>query len=182
MKVYCVQEYHLMSTGSKAGLIFIIPQLIVMIVATIIGFVPLFLASNAPIGLIGCCVAPSAALILAGVAGYLGVEWDATTPATQIGIMAGLISGMGALFGAVIFWVSIGLIITYGIDNATLEASLDQLQNLSIEGSGDISAVRAMLSMAVLFMTGVGVVSGLMSLSMSLIGGLIGAHLAKPRT
>jgi phosphate/sulfate permease len=95
--------------------------------------------------------------------------------------MAGLISGMGALFGAVVFWVCIGLIIAYGIDNATLEASLEQLQNLSVEGNGDITAVRAMLSMAVLFMTGVGVVSGLMSLSMSLIGGLIGAHLAKPR-
>jgi hypothetical protein len=171
-----------MSTGSKAGLIFIIPQLVVMIVATIIGFVPLFLVSNAPIGLIGCCVAPSAALILAGVAGYLGTEWDPTAPATQTGIMAGLISVMGALFGAVLFWVTIGLIITYGIDNATLEASLEQLQNLSVEGTGDITAVRAMLSMAVLFMTGVGVVSGLMSLSMSFIGGLIGAHLAKPRT
>lgn len=170
-----------MSTGSKAGLIFIIPQLVVMIVSTIIGFVPLFLASNAPVGLIGCCVAPSAALILAGVAGYLGVEWDPATPATQTGTMAGLISGMGALFGAVVFWISIGLILAYGVDNATLEASLDQLQNLSVEGNGDITAVRAMLSMAVLFMTGVGVVSGLISLSMSFIGGLIGAHLAKPR-
>jgi hypothetical protein len=94
--------------------------------------------------------------------------------------MAGLVSGLGALLGAIVFWLITGLLVAYVIDDATLAAGIARIPDLALTGSDDIAAIRAALSLVVLFMAGVGVVSGLMSLSAAMLGGLIGAHLAKP--
>lgn len=170
-----------MQAGNKAGLIFILPQFIVMIVATIIGFIPMFVTSNATSTMVACCMAPAATGIVASVAGYLAYQWDPHHTVAHTGIMAGLVSGLGALLGAIVFWLIIGILVAYVIDDATLAAGLAQMPDLVVTGSDDIAAIRATLSVFILFMAGVGVVSGLISLSTAMLGGLIGAHLAKPQ-
>lgn len=168
-----------MNAGTKAGLVFILPQCIVVIFATILGFIPVVMTNGSPLGIIGCCCAPIGSFILAGAAGYFTSNWHSGDNINHQGLMAGLISGVGALIGAVIFWVVCGLLIAHFTDDAMLRDALTQAQRMQPGTPLEFSTLKAVMGMAVFFMAGIGLIVGLLSLGFSLIGGLIGVNLTR---
>ncbi|MFO7169178.1 MAG: hypothetical protein DIU80_014235 [Chloroflexota bacterium] len=82
-----------MSGGVKSGLIFGLASIIVVGGLTIIP----------TLGQL--CCGPLAALLLGGVAGYLGVRWSGPSAGVGQGAIAGGISGIGALIGTIIGFI-----------------------------------------------------------------------------
>ncbi len=169
----------MMNTGTKAGLVFILPQCIMVIFATILGFIPVLVANGSPIGIIGCCCAPMGSLLLAGAAGYFTSNWHSGDDLNHQALMAGLISGVGALVGAILFWVVCGLLIAYFANDAILQDALNQAQKIQPNTPLEFSSLKAVMGMAVFFMAGIGFVVGLLSLGFSLIGSLIGVNITR---
>jgi hypothetical protein len=79
-----------MSGALKAGLIF---GAIGLIVVLAVAFIP-------AVGPLIC--GPLVAVIIGTAAGYYGVRWSAGTPGISRGVLAGTLSGVGMLLGAVI--------------------------------------------------------------------------------
>ncbi|HWQ15665.1 MAG TPA: hypothetical protein VNL77_22885 [Roseiflexaceae bacterium] len=82
-----------MSGGVKSGLIFGLASIIVVGGLTVIP----------TLGQV--CCGPLAAVLLGGAAGYLGVRWSAPPAGVGQGVIAGGISGVGALIGTVIGFI-----------------------------------------------------------------------------
>jgi len=169
----------MMNAGTKAGLVFILPQCIMVIFATILGFLPVLVVNSSPVGIIGCCCAPIGSLLLAGAAGYFASNWHSGDDINHQGLMAGLISGVGALIGAILFWVTSGLLIAYFMNDAILHEALSQAQKMQPSPPLEFSTFKAVMGMAVFFMAGIGVVVGLLALGFSLLGGLIGVNVTR---
>jgi hypothetical protein len=93
--------------------------------------------------------------------------------------MAGLISGVGALIGAILFWVVCGLLIAYFTNDAILQDALNQAQKIQPNTPLEFSSLKAVMGMAVFFMAGIGFIVGLLSLGFSLIGSLIGVNITR---
>jgi hypothetical protein len=158
----------MMNAGTKAGLVFILPQCIMVIFATILGFIPVLVANGSPIGIIGCCCAPMGSLLLAGAAGYFTSNWHSGDDINHQG-----------LIGALIFWVVCGLLIAYFANDAILQEALTQAQKMQPETPLEFSSLKAVMGMVVFFMAGIGFIVGLLSLGFSLIGGLIGVNITR---
>ncbi len=82
-----------MSGGLKSGLIFAVISIVVVVGFSFIPAVGVF------------CCGPIGTMVLAAVAGYLGVRWSGPTAGIGSGLQAGSIAGVGALIGSVIFWI-----------------------------------------------------------------------------
>lgn len=169
-----------MSAGTKAGLLFFLPQLLVMIFATVFGFLPIVLLTGNPVGIIGCCFAPIAALLMALPAGYFAAKWHPDRDElTGQGVTAGVLSGVGAMLGSILFWVIAGVIVTSMVDDAMLRQILTQMKDVQPDVVLDLEGLRRGLSFALWGTAAIGVVSGLISLGFSLIGGLLGMYIAR---
>jgi hypothetical protein len=169
-----------MSAGTKAGLVFFLPQLVIMICATILGFVPVFLLAGNPAGLIGCCVVPIAALLMAMPAGYFAAKWHPDRDEiTGQAVSAGVVAGIGALVGSVLFWVLVGGLFSTMVDDAALRQILSQMRDIQPDIDLDVPALRRGLSFAIWGTAAFGVVTGLLSLVFSLIGSLLGMSIAR---
>lgn len=167
-----------MSAGSKSGLLFLVPQLFVVIIATLLGFVPIFILGGSPIALLGCCAAPLASLIIAVVAGFFAAYWHDKSGARQQSLMAGLISGVGALLGVALFWVVTGVLISTTVDAATMNEAFRQMQRMQPDAQINRDMVTSMMGIMSFVMAGIGVFMGLISLAFAVIGGLLGGMLA----
>lgn len=167
-----------MSAGSKSGLLFLVPQLCVGIVATILGFVPIVLLGGSPVAIIGCCAAPLASLVIAIVAGFFAAYWHEGSGARHQSVMAGLISGVGALLGVTLFWVGTGMLISTGVDAAVVNDIFRQMQRMQPDAQIDRGMVTSMMGIMSFVMAGVGILMGLISLAFAVLGGLFGAMLA----
>ncbi|MFQ3630688.1 hypothetical protein [Roseiflexus sp.] len=103
-----------MSGGLKSGLIFAVISVVV-----VVGFS--FIPAIGPF-----CCGPIGTIVLAAVAGYLGVRWSSPTAGIGSGLMAGSIAGVGALIGSVIFWIVAFMIVQS--DPALFEEVLRQVE------------------------------------------------------
>ena len=169
-----------MSAGTKAGLLFLIPQLLFMMCATILGFVPIVMFPGNPAGIIGCCFAPIAALLMAMPSGYFAAQWHPVRDElTGQGVTAGVVSGVGALLGSILFWVIIGAIVATAVDDATLRQILAQMKDIQPDVELDLAGLRRGLSFALWGTAIIGVISGVMALGFSLMGGLLGMYIAR---
>ncbi len=168
-----------MNAGTRAGLVFMLPQAIMAIFATLLGFVPVIIGNGSPIAIIGCCCTPIGSLLLAGAAGYFTSKWHSGDDFNQHALMAGLISGVGALIGTLLFWVACGLLIAYFATDAMLNDALSQAQKLQPNTPLEFSSLKAVMGLAVFFMAGIGFVVGLLSIGFSLIGSLIGVNVTR---
>lgn len=169
-----------MSAGTKAGLVFLLPQFLVIICATILGFVPIVMLPGNLTGVIGCCFAPIAALLLAMPAGYFAAQWHpAQDEITGQAVTAGIVSGLGALLGSVLFWVSVGLLFRFFVDDAMLAQISRQMSALRPDLAMDLPALRRGLSFLLWITSAIGVVGGLLAVGFSLIGGLLGMAIAR---
>ncbi len=169
-----------MSAGSKAGLVFLLPQLVVIICATVLGFLPIVLLSGNPAAIIGCCVAPFAALLMAMPAGYFASQWHPIRDEiTGQAVTAGVVAGIGALLGSILFWVIVGALFATMIDDAMLRQILTQMKDVQPDIALDLPALRSGLSFALWITAAFGVISGLLSLAFSLIGSLLGMSIAR---
>ena len=169
-----------MSAGSKAGLVFIGPQAIVSIGSVVLGLVPAIFTDQGPSGLLLCCATPIAALLLAGAAGYFASLWhDHSDNVTNQGLTAGLISGSGAVAGALLFWVGCGIFVAYFANGSLMQTAIEQAQKLQPGTPIDSAMWQAVTGMLIFVMTIIGVITGTISLGFSLIGGVIGANVAQ---
>lgn len=167
-----------MSAGSKSGLLFILPQMIAVVIATLLGFVPLMFLGGSSIAIIGCCAAPFAALIIAVVAGFFAAYWHDGSGARHQSLMAGLISGVGALLGVTLFWVVMGVLISTSVDAATMNEAFRQMERMQPDAQIDRGMLTSMMGIISFVMAGVGLLLGLISLAFAVLGGLLGAMLA----
>lgn len=167
-----------MSAGNKAGLLFMVPQIIAVVIATFLGFVPVVLLGGSPIAIIGCCAAPFASLLLAVVAGFFAAYWHDGIGARHQSLMAGLISGVGALIGVVLFWVITGVAISNTVDAVTINEAFRQMERMQPDAQIDRSMLTSVMGIISFIMAGVGVFLGLISLAFAVVGGLLGAMLA----
>ena len=167
-----------MSAGSKSGLLFIVPQMIAVVIATLLGFVPLMFFGGSPVAIIGCCAAPFAALIIAVVAGFFAAYWHDGSGARHQSLMAGLISGVGALLGVALFWVVMGVLISTTVDAATMNEAFRQMERMQPDARLDRGMLTSMMGIISFIMAGVGIFMGLISLAVAVLGGLLGAMLA----
>jgi MFS family permease len=167
-----------MSAGSKSGLLFMVPQMIAVVIATLLGFIPLIFLGGSPVAIIGCCAAPFASLIIAVVAGFFAAYWHDGNGARHQSLMAGLISGAGALLGVTLFWVIIGVLISNTVDAATMNEALRQMERMQPGAQLDRGMLTSMMGIISFVMAGVGVLLGLISLAFAVLGGLLGAMLA----
>jgi hypothetical protein len=180
MNVDCLDWRNAMSAGTKAGLLFLLPQLIIMICATVLGFLPIVLLAGNPAGIIGCCFAPIAALLMAMPSGYFAAKWHPDRDEiTGQGVTAGVISGVGALLGCILFWVIAGALVTSMVDDAMLRQILTQMKDVQPDVALDMDGLRSGLSFAMWGTAVIGVISGSMSLGFSLVGGLLGMYIAR---
>jgi hypothetical protein len=84
-----------MSGAVKSGLIFALVGAVGVVGFSFIPFVGALLCG------------PFAAALAGTAAGYFGVRWSAGVAGVGQGVLAGAISGVGTLIGAVIFWLVI---------------------------------------------------------------------------
>lgn len=169
-----------MSAGSKAGLVFIAPQAIVAIGAVVLALVPAILTNQGPSGLLLCCATPIASLLLAFAAGYFATLWhDHSDNVTNQGLTAGLISGCGALVGALLFWVACGIFVAYFANETLMQTAIEQAQKIQPGTPIDDAMWQAVTGMLIFVMTLIGIITGTISLGFSLIGGVIGANVAQ---
>jgi hypothetical protein len=104
-----------MSGGLKSGLIF---ALVALVFVAAISFIP-------TVGVL--CCGPLGALLLGGGAGYLGVRWGGPTAGVGQGLLAGGVTGGGALLGTVLFFViAMGLVRTIPELNDELQRQMDE--------------------------------------------------------
>lgn len=169
-----------MSAGSKAGLIFLMPQAIVAIGAVILALVPAVVTSQGPSGLLLCCATPIASLLLAVAAGYFATQWhDHSDNVTNQGLTAGLISGCGALAGALLFWIACGIFVAYFANDSLMQAAIEQAQKIQPGTPVDAAMWQAVTGMLIFVMTIIGLITGTIALGFSLLGGVIGANVAQ---
>jgi hypothetical protein len=110
-----------MSGGVKSGLIFGLASIIVVGGLTVIP----------TLGQI--CCGPLTAVLLGGAAGYLGVRWSAPPAGVGQGVIAGGISGIGALIGTVIgFILYVALVRAIPETRQLLEETLRQQGNTGL--------------------------------------------------
>lgn len=168
-----------MSAGSKAGLVFIVPQAIVAIGAVMLAFVPAIVTNQGPSGFLLCCATPLASLLLAVAAGYFATLWhDHSDNVTNQGVTAGLISGCGALVGSLLFWIACGVFVAYFANDSLMQSAIEQAQKMQPGMVIDAGIWQTITGMLIFFMTIIGVVTGTIAISFSLIGGIIGANVA----
>ncbi len=167
-----------MSAGSKSGLLFLVPQMIVVVISTLLGFVPMVIMGGSPIAILGCCAAPLGALVIAVVAGFFAAYWHDGSGARHQSLMAGLISGVGALLGVALFWVVMGVVISNAVDAATINEAMRQMQRMQPDTQIDRGMMTSMMGIISFVMAGVGVFVGLISLAFAVLGGLLGSMLA----
>ncbi len=167
-----------MSAGSKSGLLFMLPQLITVVIATLLGFVPFIFLGGSPVAIIGCCAAPFAALIISVVAGFFASYWHDGSGARHQALMAGLISGAGALAGVTLFWVIMGLVISNSLDAVTMNEAFRQMERMQPDADIDRGMMTSIMGIISFVMAGVGIFLGLIALAFSVLGGLLGAMLA----
>ena len=169
-----------MSAGTKAGLVFLLPQFLVIICATLLGFVPMFLLPGNPAAIIGCCFVPFAALLMAMPAGSFAAQWHPIRDEiTGQGVTAGIVSGLGALLGCLVFWLTLGALFSFFIDEATLRQISRQMSQIRPDLAMDLPTLRRGLSFLLWVTGGIGVIGGLLSVGFSLIGGLLGMAIAR---
>lgn len=169
-----------MSAGTKAGLLFLFPQLLMMMCATVLGFLPVLALPGSPAGIIGCCFAPIASLLMAMPAGYFAAKWHPDRDEiTGQGVTAGVVSGVGSVLGSMLFWVIVGALVATVVDDATLRQILAQMKDIQPDVELDLASLRRGLSFLMWGTTIIGVISGVLALGFSLIGGLLGMSIAR---
>lgn len=111
-----------MSGALKAGLIF---GAIGLIVVLAVAFIP-------AVGPLIC--GPLVAVIIGAVAGFYGVRWSAGTPGISRGVLAGTLSGVGMLLGAVIaYTILVGMVRNNPIFQEQLQEALRRQPNAQID-------------------------------------------------
>ena len=155
-----------MSGSVRAGLIFGLVGLILVIG---IGFVP-------AVGPVLC--GPGVALLLGGVAGYLGARWTATKAGAGQGALAGTIAGVGALIGAIISWI---IIVNVYSNTPEFQSGFGQAFTDAMQRQQPGSTMTAEQAQGMIGIIGpiVGVIFGVINLVGSLVGGLIGGLIGR---
>ncbi len=169
-----------MSAGTKAGLVFALPQFIIIICATVLGSIPIVAMPGNLVGIVGCCFAPIAALLMSLPAGYFAAQWHPhKDEITGQAVTAGIVAGLGALLGSIVFWFAVGGLFSFFVTPDTLAQIAQQMRELNPELAMDLPTLRRGLSF-MLWVTGaIGIIGGLLSIGFSLIGGLMGMAIAR---
>jgi hypothetical protein len=153
-----------MSGGIKSGLIFALAALVVV---AGISFIP-------TVGVL--CCGPLGALLLGGLAGYVGVRWSGPAAGMGQGVLAGGLAGVGALLGSLLFFV-----IALAIVRATPELNdmLRQQMEEAMRQQGGAGLTEEELGLFLSLGSGLaGVCLGLLNLVFALGAGALGGWLA----
>jgi len=149
-----------MSGALKAGLIFGVIGLIVVLA---VAFIPI-------IGPLIC--GPVVAVIIGAIAGYYGVRWSAGTPGISRGVLAGTLSGVGMLLGAVIgYTILISMMRNNPLFQEQLQEALRQQPNAKIDPAA-LDTIIGIVGPAV------GFCFGILNLLLGLAFGAFGGWLA----
>jgi len=149
-----------MSGALKAGLIF---GAIGLIVVLAVAFIPV-------VGPLIC--GPLMAVIIGAVAGYYGVRWSMGTPGISRGVLAGTLSGVGMLLGAVIaYTILVGMMRNNPTFQEQLQEALRRQPNAQIDPAA-LSTIVGIVGPVVGFCFGV------LNLLIALAFGALGGWLA----
>ena len=149
-----------MSGALKAGLIFGVVGLIVVLA---VAFIPV-------IGPLIC--GPVVAAIIGAIAGYYGVRWSAGMPGISRGVLAGTLSGVGMLLGAVIgYTILISMMRNNPLFQEQLQEALRQQPNAQIDPAA-LDTIIGIVGPAV------GFCFGILNLLLGLAFGAFGGWLA----
>jgi hypothetical protein len=113
-----------MSGGLKSGLIF---ALAAVVVVAGISFIP-------TVGVL--CCGPLGTVLLGGLAGYVGVRWSGAGARVTQGLLAGGLTGAGALLGTLLFFViALAIVRTIPELNGEIQRQIDEAMRQQGGGS-----------------------------------------------
>ncbi|GAB4202879.1 MAG: hypothetical protein OHK0022_26430 [Roseiflexaceae bacterium] len=151
-----------MSGGIKAGLLFGLIALIAVPVVSILPYVGVLLCG------------PIIAMALGTGAGYLGLRWSDRSAGIGTGVLAGGITGIGALLGCVIFFVvAFNLVLS---EPGISEAVIDQIREQQPNNQMTNEQLQALLPITAVL---AGLCVGIIQLLFTLGTGALGGWLAK---